>query len=254
MLHPFVSVPNASRNLTPVLVLSASVHAGLLYAALTTTGVVRRPYVPPMAAELVRFAELPARRPPPRVMRQASSGDARRGASDASVEFTLPQLPASFDLMLPDAAPLPDFAPELAVDDFGGSGVSGDDALRLGLAAGGPRLPGAGPYAAYDEAAVERTAMPAPDNRRPRYPSRLIGRGIETRFNVTFVVDTSGGVDQQTVELPRSVEEEFTSAVAEVLSSWRFIPAQLGGRRVRQRVLQPFMFRVERGYGAYGRW
>jgi protein TonB len=253
MLHPFVSVPNASRTLTPVLALSAAVHAGLLYAALTSTGLVRRPYVPQIVAELVRFAELPAHRPPPSLARRSSAGGAPHSAAEADAEFKLPELPASFDLMLPDPASLPDYSPVLAAEDLGGAGVSADDALMLGLGKGTSRLAPGGPWAAYDEAAVERTALPAPDNRRPRYPSRLISRGIETKFNVTFVVDTTGGVDQQTVELPRSVEAEFTTAVAEVLSSWHFVPAQLGGRRVRQRVLQPFMFRVERQFGAYGR-
>jgi protein TonB len=78
-------------------------------------------------------------------------------------------------------------------------------------------------------------------------------RGIEANFNVSFVVDTSGVVDQQTVEMPASIQEEFTNAVVEVLFNWHFAPAELGGRRVRQRVLQPFTFRLERRLDGYGR-
>jgi protein TonB len=74
----------------------------------------------------------------------------------------------------------------------------------------------------------------------------LASRSIETNFNVYFVVDTTGTVDRTTVELPPSVLQEFASAVKDVLLDWRFVPAQLGGRRVRQRVQQPFTFRVER--------
>jgi protein TonB len=75
----------------------------------------------------------------------------------------------------------------------------------------------------------------------------MVSRSIESNFNVTFVVDTTGTVDRNTVELPSSVLQDFASAVREVLFDWRFVPAELGGRRVRQRVLQPFTFRVERG-------
>jgi protein TonB len=81
----------------------------------------------------------------------------------------------------------------------------------------------------------------------------MLSRGIETNFTVYFVVDTSGTVDRETLELPSSVEQEFTSAVVAVLSMWRFVPAEMGGRRVRQRVVQPFIFRVERRFSALDR-
>ena len=41
--------------------------------------------------------------------------------------------------------------------------------------------------------------------------------------------------------------------MVDVLFNWRFAPAELGGRRVRQRVLQPFTFRLERAFSSYGR-
>lgn len=254
MLHPFVSLPSASRNLAPVLALSATVHVGLLYAAVTSTGIVRPPHVAQAVAEFIRLAELPVRRSPSLTRRSNVRGH-RPGRILDKPLFELPPLPASFDLLLPDPAPLPDFLPDYTAVEIGGSGVGVDDVLHLGLGGGGAasRLPAGTPYGAYDELAVEKPAVPVGDNAKPRYPSRLVSRGVETNFNVTFVVDTSGSVDRETVELPRSVQEEFTSAVIDVLFSWRFKPAELGGRRVRQRVLQPFIFRVERQYSAYGR-
>ena len=92
--------------------------------------------------------------------------------------------------------------------------------------------------------------MPLSENRSPRYPAGMITRGVESRFDVMFVVDTTGTVDQKTVEWPPLVERDFMSAVAEALSKWRFVPAQIGGRRVRQRVLQPFLFRLERRFSS----
>ena len=70
--------------------------------------------------------------------------------------------------------------------------------------------------------------------------------------NFNFVVDSSGTVDEKSVEWPPSVQQEFTSAVAEVLFNWRFVPAELGGRRVRQRVEQPFIFQMVGRFGSSG--
>jgi protein TonB len=249
MLHPFVSVSNPNRGFAPVLALSASVHAGLLYAALTSTGVVHRPPLRETVAELVRFAELPLMRPPS-AARGANAGGRRRSRADTRPVFTLPPLPVSFDLALPEPVPLPDYLPDYTAVELDAKGVLADDVLHLGVGLAASRVPTAGPYGAYDEILVEKAVRPVADNRKPRYPPRLISRGIETRFNVTFVVDTSGRVDRETVELPHSIEQEFASAVEEALSSWRFAPAELGGHRVRQRVLQPFMFRVERQFGS----
>jgi TonB family protein len=217
--------------------------------------VVRRSHVVEEVAEQLRFAELPFRKSASTEPRSSARDRVREPRIDDASTFVLPELLGSFDLLLPEPVPLPDYQPEYAALEIGGSAGSGglaDDVLHLGVGLASARLP-AGPYGAYEEVAVERRAVPAPENRKPRYPSRLLGRGIETNFNVYFVVDTTGTVDRETVELPQTVQQEFTSAVSEVLSNWRFVPAELGGRRVRQRVLQPFLFRVEGQYSSFGR-
>jgi TonB family protein len=251
MLHPFVSLPYASRNFAPVLALSASVHVGLVYAAVASTGVVRRPHVPEAVVELVRFAELPVRRALSRA-RPPTARVERRDAIDAEPALGLPGLPPSYDLMLPEPAAMPDYLPDYSTVEIGGDGILTDDVLHLGLGRRGARMSAAALYGAYEDVAVDKLALPAPDNEKPRYPRRLIGHGVEARFNVTFVVDTSGRVDRESVELPPSVQPEFRNAVADVLFEWRFAPAELSGRRVRQRVLQPFIFRVERRFGVFG--
>jgi TonB family protein len=254
MLHPFVSVPTARRNLAPVLALSASVHAGLLYGALTSTGAVRPTSVPALVAEQVRMVALPFRVAASHALRSNARAQRARRA-DGQPAFKLPQLLLSFDLLLPEPIPLPDFQPEYAPLEIGESGVIVDDALQLGVGRGSAtsRLPAGALHGAYEEFAVEKRVVPAAANPKPRYPYQMLSRRIETNFNVTFVVDTTGVVDQQTVELPPSVHEAFISAVSEALFNWRFRPAELGGRRVRQRVLQPFTFRMEGQYSSIGR-
>jgi TonB family protein len=249
MLHPFVSSPAARHDhLAPIFTLSTSAHVGLLFAAVISTGVVRRPQaVPALMVELVRFVEVPFRTAPSSV-RTSNRGRGRMITKIAApVPFQLPQLPASFDLVLPDPPAPPENAYDDAVMQIGSSGMITDDVLGLGIGGGRHRVPG--PYGAYDEVAVERPVSALPGNPKPRYPGRMANRSVETNFNVTFVVDTTGTVVRETVELPPSVLQEFASAVREVLFDWRFVPAELGGRRVRQRVLQPFSFRVERGAG-----
>jgi TonB family protein len=229
---------------------------GLICLAVASTGVVSRTHLPEAVAEQVRFATLPfralsspARRSPTGQARNRRARD--RQAEDTPV-FKLPELMAAFDLVLPDEpAPLPDYRSDQAALEIGGTGVLADDVLHLGLVTS--RRTVAGPYDAYDEVAVEKRVLAVPANPKPRYPYRMLSRGIETNFTVSFVVDSSGTVDRETVELPRSVQQEFTSAVAEVLFDWRFRPAEVGGRRVRQRVLQPFTFRVEGQYSSIGR-
>jgi TonB family protein len=253
MLHPFVSVSSVRPFPAPVLTLSASVHVGLLCVALTSTGVAHRTHVMIDAvAEEVRFATLPYRTMPTTAVRSDRRARREHQAS-TEPEFRLPPLLASFDLILPEPAPLPEYQPLDDVLEIGGSAGLTDDALHLGLAPAGSRGQPGVLYNAYDEIAVEKRVVPAAENRTPHYPYVMRTRGVEANFNVSFVVDTSGVVDKETVELPPSIEREFTSAVVDVLFNWRFAPAELGGRRVRQRVLQPFTFRMERRYDSYGR-
>jgi len=249
MLHPFISAPAARGNVAPVMVLSAALHVGLISAAIRPPRVEHFARFPAVVAEKVLFTALPSRVAVARVARRLSSRGERVAKGDPKPELVLPALLLSFDVMLPEPTSMPDYMPDepndAALEFSGNSGLT-TDVLHLGL---GSRKPGA-PYNSYDEGAVERRVVPASENRTPRYPSQLASRGIETNFNVYFVVDTTGTVDEKSIELPRTIESEFIRAVAEVLPSWRFVPALLGGRRVRQRVVQPFTFRMDGQYAS----
>jgi TonB family protein len=244
MLHPFISSPYTGGHVlpAPVLAFTTSLHAALIYAAVTSSGLAPRPHVQVETMEIVHFTELPLRRTPSRAAHAV-----RRAAhvlSAAAEEFRLPDLPRSFDVVLPDPPTMPDFAPDATATEFAYATGIADDVLHLGLGGrGGGRALRDG---AFDESSVERRATPLSDNLSPLYPPRMVGRRVESTFEVIFVVDTTGTVDERTIEWPRAVQEDFTRAVAEVLTKWRFVPAQIGGRFVRQRVSQPFIFRMDR--------
>jgi TonB family protein len=160
---------------------------------------------------------------------------------------------ASFDPVLPESPQLPDYQPRYAELELGEKADLANDVLHLGVGATASQRPDAARHDVYEEVAVDRRASPAPTNPKPRYPFRMRARSIEANFVVHFVVDTTGVVDTATVELPTSVEPDFTTAVAEVLGRWHFVPAELSGWRVRQRMLQPFFFQLAEQYSSISR-
>ena len=91
---------------------------------------------------------------------------------------------------------------------------------------------------------MEKQVAPAPGNAPPRYPDMLRSANVEGEVLMQFVVDTTGRVllnDPQTRVL-KSSHELFTNSVRQHLSVARYYPAEIGGRKVRQLVQQPFNF------------
>jgi len=61
-----------------------------------------------------------------------------------------------------------------------------------------------------------------------------------------FVVDTLGRVEVASFRVLRSSHALFEQAVRSSLPNMRFLPAEVGGRRVKQLVQQPFVFNLAR--------
>jgi protein TonB len=102
------------------------------------------------------------------------------------------------------------------------------------------------PGGVYRPEAVDRIISPYADNPRPEYPRSLESMGIEADFTVMFVVDSTGRVDEGTLEIPKTVHRLFADAVRHALLRSRYFPAQLAGHSVRQLVAQEFVFRMRR--------
>ena len=81
---------------------------------------------------------------------------------------------------------------------------------------------------------------------RPRYPESMRALGLHGRVLVQFAIDTTGRVDAQSVRVIEASHELFARAVLEVLPRFRFIPAEVSGRRVRMTAQMPFEFTLER--------
>ena len=93
---------------------------------------------------------------------------------------------------------------------------------------------------------VERQVYLRPGSNPPSYPAALRVSGVEGEVLVLFVVNEAGRVESSTIRFVRSDHVLFERSVHEALRDMRFVPAEVGGRKVRQLVQMPFMFTLDR--------
>ncbi|MHB1222786.1 MAG: energy transducer TonB [Gemmatimonadaceae bacterium] len=100
------------------------------------------------------------------------------------------------------------------------------------------------PNATFFEFQIEEPAAPL-NNVQPVYPTELREAGTTGRVIAQFVVDTTGMANVGSFRVLESDHELFTAAVRAALPQMRFIPARVGGRKVRQLLQQPFVFGIK---------
>jgi protein TonB len=93
---------------------------------------------------------------------------------------------------------------------------------------------------------VEKPALAVSGQGAPTYPSVLKSANVQGRVTATFVVDTTGRAEPGTFKALESDHELFTAAVRAALPRMRFIPAEVGGRKVKMWVQQAFEFRLDK--------
>lgn len=106
-------------------------------------------------------------------------------------------------------------------------------------------VPMTGPSGAYSEAYVDVPVSLDARSPLPRYPDALRKWRTEGVARLTFVVDTLGRVEMETVKVVESSHPAFAAAVKATLPRMRFSAARIGARRVRQLVEFPIVFRLE---------
>jgi protein TonB len=159
----------------------------------------------------------------------------------------VPTPPKGFQVLtapveIPDVIPDVDLSKK-AIDpaDFSGKGVAGGRATGVG--SGPPIVESDQPLFEFQ---VEKPAMASPGSPNPRYPDILRSAGVEGEVLVQFVVDTLGRAEVGTFKVLRTSHELFAAAVRNTLPNMRFIPAEVGGRKVKQLVQQPFVFAIQK--------
>jgi periplasmic protein TonB len=121
--------------------------------------------------------------------------------------------------------------------DFLPRGVPG------GRADGIPGAPASrGGAAAFTELEVDKPVVMAPGMAAPLYPASLRAAGLSGNVIVEFVVDTLGRVEDGSSRVVSADHPLFAASVRSALPTYRFLPAEAQGRRVRQLVRLPFRF------------
>jgi len=161
-------------------------------------------------------------------------------------QVAAPQIAKGFQVLtapinIPDVIPEIDLSKKLTNEaDFSGRGVAG------GIAAG--VVGGTAPVSdqPYFDFQVEKPVAPVPGTGSPRYPDILRSASVEGEVLAQFVVDTTGRVEVSTFKVIRKSHDLFEAAVRSALPQMRFLAAEVGGRKVKQLVQQPFVFALQK--------
>ena len=145
-------------------------------------------------------------------------------------------------LDIPDSLPAVDLNRALTnAADFTGVGPDGGRADGTGMSNPAPTVTDA-----MNAEDVEKPVVRAPGSPGPRYPDFLRSSGATGDVLVQFVVDTAGRAIVTTFKVMSTTNELFAQAVERALPAMRFIPAESGGRKVRQLVQQAFAFAIDK--------
>jgi protein TonB len=227
------SKPKKQRT-TGGLIISGVLHAVLITAAVYGTLQAKEQLEKPKA-EKVEFVEMKKKDepPPPKEEPKPPPPDV----------VAAPPPPKGFQVLtapikVPDVLPDIDLSKKVTDEaDFSGKGVAGGKAT--GVVGGTAPVNTDQPYFEFQ---VEKQVTTAPGSPQPRYPDMLKSANVEGEVLAQFVVDTTGRADMSTFKVLKSSHELFTQSVRNVLPQMRFYPAEIGGRKVKQMVQQPFTF------------
>ncbi len=190
--------------------------------------------------EKVDFVEIPKDEPPP----PEPEPEVAQAPPPPPDVVAAPPPPKGFQQLTPPMD-IPDVIPEIDLSrkeineaDFSGKGVAGGTATGV---VGAPPPVVVDATQTYFEFQVEKPVAPL-NNVAPNYPGMLQSQGVKGRVIAQFMVDTTGRADVSTFKVLESDHELFSAAVKSALPRMRFIPAEVGGRKVKQLVQQPFVF------------
>ena len=143
---------------------------------------------------------------------------------------------------IPDVIPEIDLSKKVTDEaDFSGKGAAGG--TSKGVAGGVAQKNSDQPFFEFQ---VEKPAQQMPGvGNPPAYPDILRSANVAGQVIAQFVVNEDGKADMSTFKALESDHELFTAAVKRALPSFRYIPAETGGRKVKQLVQQPFQFSLQ---------
>jgi protein TonB len=215
-------------------VTSAVLHVALIAGAVYATAHAAVEFEKPRQ-EKVDFVEVKKDEPPP------PKEEAPPPPPDV---VAAPPPPKGFQILtapveIPDVLPDIDLSKKMTDEaDFSGKGVAGGTSKGV---EGARAVVSDQPFFEFQ---VEKPVTALPGSASPRYPDILRQAGVEGEVLAQFVVDTTGRAEPGSFKALKSSHDLFITAVRNALPGMRFIPAEVGGRKVRQLVQQPFSFAI----------
>ncbi len=224
------STPRKPRSMVGLL-FSGAMHAILGTAAVYGTLQARERLEKP-EAQRVEFVAVRKQPPPPK--------DEPKPVPNEIV-VAPPQLKGFQVLISPIKVPdtLPDIdvkQQETNANDYPGIGIPGGTSKGV---VGGATPIGDQPYFEFQ---VEKPVRQIPGSGNLRYPDMLRSANTEGEVLAQFIVDETGRYEPGSFTMIESSHEQFTQAVKSALPNMRFYPAEVGGKKVKQLVRQPFTF------------
>jgi periplasmic protein TonB len=223
--------PQTAKQFAFSLVAHTVLIGAAVYGTLEAKEAIEKP-----KAEKVEFVEMKKEEPPP----------PEKQPEPPPEVVAAPPPPKGFQVLtapikIPDVLPEIDLSKKVTDEsDFSGKGVAGGFAKGV---VGGTAV---NTDQTFFEFQVEKQVSPAPGSGGPRYPDMLRSANVEGEVLMQFVVDTTGKVDMSQLKVLKTSHDLFTNAVRQFLQSARYYPAEIGGRRVKQLVQQPFNFTLTR--------
>lgn len=225
MMQVLVESRGAHQRRGSWALVSVAAHSGVIVAALALTA---NAPPPPRRVDEVRhvvYAPPPAASPSP-----------------APIISKVAPTVARFRFSVPVIEPVNVAPPSLSfssvIEEIRGSSVGSVFGSRPGMSMS--------PGGVHSPAQVDRLVAPLPGNPAPVYPARLAGARIEGDVLVRFVVDTTGRVEPQSIDILQSSHALFGESVRTWLLETRYSPALAHGAPVRQLVQQRVGFTLAR--------
>lgn len=217
-------------------VASALLHVGIIGALVLATANAAQVRDAAAPLDVLHFTKVD---PPAPVLPQTSSPASASSSAPAVRGFSL-EVPS---IDIPSILPSVDLSIALTRgDDFLVRGDPGGTSIgRIGGRGVPTALNGV-----YSELQVDRPVAVTPGTQGPLYPEPLRAAGIEGAVLAQFIVDTLGRAELASFVAVKSDQPQFAEAVRTALARMRFLPAEAGGRKVRQLVQQSFQFSVTR--------
>ena len=229
MLETLLESKSKRSRSTSGAIISVTIHTLLIAAALYATAQARpKPARPP---EMIRPVYIPRATPP--IVAASPTTTTRTRPAGPRLMFVEPKLAIN-------VPPIDVTGIVSKLVDFGPTAIS-SAARDVG---GEPGTGVSGAPLRADK--VEKQVMVVPGAAPPRYPEVLRSSGVEGQVTALFVVDEQGRAEAATLRFSRSDNKLFEDAVRVALRRMRFIPAEVGGRKVRQLVQMPFVFALVR--------